>query len=187
MLGDAVDDLEHTADFLAMAFQLMDDLGGLLDIVRQARDAAAGEADDLPAAGRLAIGTRRRLGGALRIQGDLLDTGGHLVDRGGDQVGFLLLARGALRAALHRSEQLAGVAAQLTAGVGDAPDHGTGFGFQQLHGEGDFTDFVAAAGIEPLADRVMADLACLQRQPLQRRERHAAQYRSAETTEQHAR
>ncbi len=54
--------------------------------------------------------------------------------------------------------------AELPAAVGDAPNHGSDFGFQHLHGEGDLADFVLAAGVDQLADRIVADPPGLLRQ-----------------------
>ncbi len=95
--------LEHAADFLAVTLELMDHLGGLLDVTRQPGDAVAGAPDDLPSTGRLAVGPCRHLGGALGIERDILHAGGHLLDGGGDEVGLALLPRSAFGAALHRT------------------------------------------------------------------------------------
>src|SRR3546814_13365403 len=83
LLGNAVNHLEHAADFLAVAFQLMNDFGGLLDVTGQPPDAVAGEADDLSAAGRFAVRAGRHLGRALPVEGDFLPAGGHLPNRRG--------------------------------------------------------------------------------------------------------
>ena len=40
--------------------------------------------------------------------------------------------------------------AELARGVADAADHGAGFGFQHLHGEGDLAVLVTPAGVDQL-------------------------------------
>jgi len=94
-----------------VAFELVDDFGGLLNIAGQAGDAAAGQADDLPAAGGFAIGLCGGFGGALGVERDFLHAGSHLLDGRGNEVGFLLLSRSACGVAMHRAKQVAGVIA----------------------------------------------------------------------------
>ncbi len=87
-----MNDIEYPAYFLAMALELVNHLGGLLNVAGQPGDAVAGQADDLPTAGCFAVGPGRDFGGALCIECDVLHAGTHLLDRRSDQVGFLLLA-----------------------------------------------------------------------------------------------
>ena len=143
----------------------------MLDVLRQLADGGAGAIDHLGAGGRLVVGAAGRFRGALGVVRHVLHTDRHLVDRGGDLIGFALLARRALGAAVHRAEQFTGVLAELARGVADAADHGAGFGFQHLHGEGDLAVLVTPAGVDQLPHRIVADPARLFGESLQGRQR----------------
>ncbi len=175
LLGNAADDVQHLGDVVAVHLQFVDHLTGLLDVQRQLADGGTGAIDHLGAGRGFAIGTAGGFGGALCVAGHLLHADCHLVDRGGDLVRLDLLTGSALCAALHRAEQLLGVLAELAGRIADAPDHGAGLGFQHLHGEGDLAEIVAAAGIDQLAHRVVADPPRLFDEPLQGGQRKIGQ------------
>jgi hypothetical protein len=92
LVGDALDHVDHAANFVAVLGQLGHRLAGFAHRRRQALDGIAGFPGNLPALAGQAVGFLGGVGGALHMVGHFLGGGGHLVDGGGDLLGFHPLA-----------------------------------------------------------------------------------------------
>ncbi|MNI21664.1 hypothetical protein D3C73_751960 [compost metagenome] len=158
LLGNAADDLQHPGDLAAMPFQLMNDCGGVRQLIGQAHYGLTTFTDQLMAFQGLAAGHIGGHGGLLCMAGDLGDAGGHLVDRRRNVIGFRLLIQCAAMTALQVLNQLRRMPRQALRGIADAPHHCTDLGFEHLQGELDLPELIPATGVNALAQRVIDNL-----------------------------
>ncbi len=104
----------------------------------------------------LLIGLARRLGRTLGAHRHFVGGGGHLVDRGGDLVGFVSLAGhgllGTLRLAGHRAHH----AGQLGGGTGDLAYQQMNLLDEAVEGAGQFTEFVLAGNRQAMCEVALA-------------------------------
>ena len=96
-----MDNADHAVDFLAVGRQLADRFGRLLDSLRQAGYRALDPSHDILPVAREAVGTLRLVACFPGVFGDVVDSGGHLVDCSCCLVGFALLAEHALADLAH--------------------------------------------------------------------------------------
>ncbi len=75
-----------------------------------------------PLPARVSAGLRQVAGGA-GVLGDVIDRGGHFIDRRGGLIGFALLAEHAVAHLVHARRQPCSADVQLPGGAGDGVDH----------------------------------------------------------------
>ncbi|MNQ43471.1 hypothetical protein D3C85_572020 [compost metagenome] len=92
LIGDAFDDVDDGADFIAVPGQLRDGLPGFPDDGGKTLDGRAGVPGHVASASGQQVGFLGGVRRALDMAGDLQGGRGHLVDGGGDLLGFDALA-----------------------------------------------------------------------------------------------
>ena len=97
----------------------------------------------LAAAGQ-AIGGLRQVAGGAGVLGDVVNRGGHFVDRGGGLIGFALLAEHAVAHFVHARRQPRRADIQLPRGVGNGGDHALITGLHRVERIGHLPDFIFA-------------------------------------------
>ncbi|MCY1354891.1 hypothetical protein D9M69_412890 [compost metagenome] len=149
LFGDAVDDVDHAADHLAVLGQALDHLGGLLHAHRQAGDGLAGAADHLLADSAQAVGLGGLVAGVGGVLGDVVDGRRHLVDRRGRLVGLALLAEHAAAHLVHAAGQALGAVVEVGGGLGDDADDALVAALHGVEGAGHLADLVLAVDPRP--------------------------------------
>ncbi len=117
LVGDALDHVHHTADFVAVLGQLRDGLPRFPYHHRQTLDRLAGFAGDSTATAGQAIGFLSGIGRALHVAGHFLSSGGHLIHCRGHLLGFHSLAVQAYRTLVRQRVGLPSLAGQMLGGV----------------------------------------------------------------------
>ena len=117
LLGNALDDPKHLADFIALAVQGVDHLTGFFHRGRQPLNRCEVGLHQLAALARFLIRVCGIAGSGLRIARDLLHRNAHLVHGGGHHAGLVALGRGSLADLSTDRTHFLGRRRQLRGGV----------------------------------------------------------------------
>ncbi|MNU67295.1 hypothetical protein D3C71_566290 [compost metagenome] len=117
LVGDTLDHVDHSADFVTVLGQLGHGLAGFTHDHRQALNRFAGFPGDVTTATGQAIGFLSGVSCALDVARHFLGGRGHLVDGGGDLFGFHTLAFQAGGAVVRQDVGLLGLIGQVFGGV----------------------------------------------------------------------
>ncbi|MNQ78199.1 hypothetical protein D3C85_931020 [compost metagenome] len=144
LLGDAVDDVDHAVDLLAVLGQALDHLGGLLHAGGEPGDGLLDALHHHLSSPGQPVGILRLVAGVRGVLGDVVDGGRHLVDGGGGLVGFALLAEHALAHLAHAAGKPGGAFVEAGNGLGHCADHTLVAALHGIEGTGHLAHFVAA-------------------------------------------
>ncbi|RMS05808.1 hypothetical protein ALP75_202682 [Pseudomonas syringae pv. actinidiae] len=140
-----MDHVDHAVDLLAVFGHALDHFRRLLHTAGKPGNRHLYAIDNALAGDRQRVGGLRLIAGGRGVLGDVMDSGGHFVDRGGHLIGFTLLAEHALTYILHARGQMRGALIETAGGLRNGVDHPLVSGLHGVEGLGHLPHLVVTA------------------------------------------